>query len=444
MLISFSVENWKSFKEPAKLSLVGGSSARKGRGIPKVEIYDTSLLPLVALYGGNASGKSNFTNALNFAQELVVNGTEPEERINCEPFLLDNVTENLPSKFEFQLLIDETIYNYAFAVNQDSVLTETLYKYNSDRSPILQFERNGQTFEFGSNLDQEVLKNVEKTTRESQLVLRNATYLDIDFFKPVYDWFKNSLQVISPSSEFVAIHKLMDRDNLLAKRVNKTLFSLDTGIIGLTNKEFEVPSDFIDSLITRKVISKDDLKQSTLTVEIGPGKNKFSLKIQDGKAVASSLVSQHRKPTGEIVDFDLRKESEGTKRLINLIPALFELTQDSNSNVLVIDELDRSLHSHLTKNLVEAYLNTCDEKSRTQLIFTSHDLSLISDLPICNDEVCVTDRDIDGVTRIFSIGDYEGIKDDDDIVKLYKMGMFRGIPNILFENTEKKPFDKCI
>ena len=159
------------------------------------------------------------------------------------------------------------------------------------------------------------------------------------------------------------------------------------------------------------------MKQSTLTVEIGPGENKYSLKIQDGKAVASSLVSQHRKPSGEIVDFDLQKESEGTKRLINLIPVFFELTQDSNSSVLVIDELDRSLHSHLTKNLIEAYLNTCNENSRTQLVFTTHDLSLISDLPICNDEVCVTDRDIDGITRILSIGDYEGIKEDDDIVK---------------------------
>ena len=143
-----------------------------------------------------------------------------------------------------------------FQLTDFQFLNETLYKYSSDRTPILQFERSGQEFEFGKEFDKEILKNVERTTRKGQLVLRNATYLDIDFFKPVYDWFKNSLQVISPSSEFNAIHKLMDSDNLLAKRVNKTLFALDTGIIGLTTKKFEVPPGFIDSLISKKVISK--------------------------------------------------------------------------------------------------------------------------------------------------------------------------------------------
>ena len=444
MLINFALENWKSFKEPARLSLVEGKCPRKGREIPKIKHYNSGVLPLASIYGGNASGKSNFVEAIEFAQNLIVNGTDSDGKINSEPFLLDNSSENQPSKFEFTLLIDEIIYNYSFSVTQSTVINETLYKYSEDKTPIIQFERNGQEFKFGREFDKKILRNVTKTTRKGQLMLRNATYLDINYFSSINDWFKNALQVISPSSEFITIHKLLDSESSLAKRVNKTLFSLDTGIIGLSKNEFELPSDLVDSLISRKVISKDDLNQSSHTVEFSPGEVKFSLNIKDGKVVASSLVTQHRKPTGEIVDFDIRKESEGTKRLIDLIPALFDLTQNSTSSVLVIDELDRSLHSYLTKNLIESYLKTCNQNSRTQLIFTTHDLSLISSLPICNDEICVTDRDIDGITRIISIGDFKEIKKDDDILKLYQKGLVGGIPNILFENTVKKPFDKVV
>ena len=152
------------------------------------------------------------------------------------------------------------------------------------------------------------------------------------------------------------------------------------------------------------------------------------------------MATQHSTQNGEVTDFDIDEESDGTKRLIELLPAFFELIQSSNLKVLMIDEIDRSLHSRLTKNVIERYLEICNHNTRTQLIFTTHDQSLVSDLPICNDEICLTDRDIDGITRLISIGDYKDIREDDNIYRLYKEGLLGGIPNILFECMSDNPF----
>ena len=440
MLISFALENWKSFKDPVKMCLIEGNCPRKGRIIPKIKQYNSGLLPIASIYGGNATGKSNLVDALHFAQNLVLDGMKVKSEINTKPFKLDDISNSLPCNFKFELLIDEILYSYMFSICRNRIENESLHKIPNQQDPILQFERSKQDFKFGKEFKTETIKNVSLTTREQQLFLCHCAYFNIDSFRPVYEWFSQSLLVIGPSSEFVAIDALMDISSPLIKRINSTLFQLDTGVISI-NKQ-ELSTEYLEALIANKIISKSELMdKGILYVDLPDGK--VSVKLEDGEIIGNKLVTQHRKESGKLMDFNFNEESDGTKRLIELIPAFFGLTQNTKLEVLVIDELDRSLHSRLTKNLIEKYLETCDQDTRTQLIFTTHDQSLITELPLCNDEICLTDRDINGKSRFVSFADFQDIKENDNILEIYNMGIAGGIPKIIFENTAINPFDNA-
>ena len=439
MLVSFALENWKSFKDRAILSLADAHCPPKERVLPRVKKYNANLLPLASIYGGNASGKSNLIEAIYFAQDLVVNGMESKRGFESEPFLLDEESRSRPTKFEFVILVDETLYEYTFSIIGKRVQSESLSKIHRDSTQNFLFKRTGQSFEFGKKYKTKTLVELAETTLEQRLFLCQTSYFNFSQFQPVTDWFENSLLVIKPESKFVASHELVDTKNPLADRINKTLFMLDTGVIGINKRE--LPSDFVDSLIANEVISIDDLKAHDM-VNFGLGDRKFSAYIENNVVKAFGLVAQHRTITGQIANFDFSQESDGTIRLIDLIPAFFNLTQSNSTYVLVVDELDRSLHSFLTKSLIKSYLELCNQDSRMQLIYSTHDTSLIEELPIRSDEICVTDRDMDGITRIVSIGDFKDIKPDDNILNLYKKGRVGGIPSILFKNTAINPFEK--
>ena len=260
---------------------------------------------------------------------------------------------------------------------------------------------------------------------------------EIEPYKSVFDWFANSLLLIGPESEIDIVRELAENEDPLIQQINNMLFMLDTGVIGINMKQFS--TELVSELISNKFISEEDLKQDAVH-SLNFANQKVFLKVCKGEVVIYKLTAQHSTQTGEVTDFEISEESEGTKRLFELLPALFKLIQDSKINVLMIDELDRSLHSRLTKNVIERYLEVCNHNSRTQLIFTTYDQSLVAELPICNDEICLTDRDIDGITRLISVGDYKDIGEDENILDLYKEGLLGGTPNILFECMAENPF----
>ena len=438
MLVSFALENWMSFKDPIKLSLVESDCSRKDRIIPKIGQYNSGLLPIIAIYGGNASGKSNLVKALQFTQNLVIHGMLSNTEINAKPFKLNETSMSQPCNFNFQLLIDEILYDYAFSVCRDGIRSESLYKIPAKSDPFLQFEREKQEFKFGEEFNTDSIKNVASTTSERQLFLCHSTFFNLDCFRHVYDWFDHSLLVVGSNSELVAIDSLLDSESPLIKRINNTLFQLDTGVISI-NKQ-ALSTEYLNALLANEIISISKLmEKKIISADLPDGK--ISVRLNDDELIGHRLITQHRMDSGQLTDFNFNDESDGTKRLIELIPAFFGLTQKTKLEVLVIDELDRSLHSRLTKNLIEKYLDNCDVNSRTQLIFTTHDQSLISELSLCNDEVCLTDRDNSGKSNLVAFSDFKDMNSDGDIQEIYNMGIAGGLPKIIFENTKINPFD---
>ena len=438
MIVDFTIKNWLSFKEETKFSFVARKCIENNRKIPLVSKYGIKLLPISALYGGNAGGKTNFVKAFRFAQNLVVNGTLTGDRIPVIPFLLDKKSPKQPSDFKFTLLIDEIFYEYQFSVNQINVLQESLKIINPDNSEKTLFSRDLQEINLSKNFDLDSIKVIRDITSEGQLFLNNTAHFDLKLFQPVYNWFKNSLRIITPDSVFPNLLQKFDENNLLFDNLNEALDYFDTGISGIANHNLK--PETIDTLMQSEDIVKnfqfDGTSNNSELLKRG-----ILLRTNNNKQVtASRLVAKHHIPTGETIEFNLNQESEGSRRLIDLLPSFFDLTTNANLSVLIIDEIDRSLHSILTKSLIKAYLETTNENTRNQLLFTTHDLSLLNPKILRRDETWVTERNIEGITKMFSFGDYKDVPLKKNIFNLYESGVLGGIPHIPYRSPALNPF----
>ena len=160
--------------------------------------------------------------------------------------------------------------------------------------------------------------------------------------------------------------------------------------------------------------------------------NELFVFSREGEEVkVHKLVTMHKGQDGEDVRFEIRQESDGSQRMIDLMPAFLKLTETNANKVFVVDEIDRSLHSVLTRSLLEMYLNTCSTETRKQLLFTTHDVTLMDQNLLRRDEMWITERSQEGESSLISICEYKGVRNDNNLRGSYLKGRFGGIPNIL-------------
>jgi len=430
MIISFSLENWMSFRDLATFSMTASRERQHGERVPKLGKFQTRVLPIAAIYGGNASGKTNLFKALNFARNLVLKGTQPEAVIPVEPFRLDGKEGNRPSRFRFELLIDEIIYEFSFSVTFKEVLEERLVKVTSTSETVLYERRNGRP-NFDSSLDNDqFLHFAFQGTRDNQLFLTNSVSQKVEAFRPIYDWFKDTLRLIAPDSRFAPFEQFLDEDHPLYATMNKMLPQLDTGISHLGGEEIPFENLQIPESEKAKV---EQLLQEGKTVRLvtQPINERYVVTRKGDKLEAKKLVSFHTKADGNMAKFEIRQESDGSQRVIDLLPAFLELGAKCSKKVFVIDEVDRSLHTLLTRRLLEVYLAGCSPETRSQMFITTHDVLLMDQNLLRRDEMWVTERDSTGASTLIPFSDYRDVRYDKDIRKSYLQGRLGGIPKLL-------------
>lgn len=433
MIISFSVENWMSFRDSVTLSMVASRERQHRDRLPKLGKYNTRVLPVAAIYGGNASGKTNFFKALNFAKTLVVKGTQPDSHLAVEGFCLDNTSIDKPSRFAFELLIDETIYEFAFSVNRKAILDEKLVVITSTSERVL-YSRRGNKIDFDKALKKDqFLQFAFKGTRDNQLFLTNAVSQKVNNFRPVYDWFNDTLNLIAPDSRFGLFELFLDDGHPLYAAMNEMLPQLDTGIAHLGGEN--IPFENIPLPEPMKMTLQEDVKEG-MTVRLMSDKNeRFVVTRKNGELFAKKLVTYHPKSDGTEAIFEIRQESDGTQRVIDLLPAFLELAAPGSKKVFVIDEVDRSLHTVLTRRLLEAYLTSCSADTRSQLLLTTHDVLLMDQQLLRRDEMWVAERKPTGASTLVSFAEYKDVRYDKDIRKSYLQGRLGGIPRILLSSN---------
>ncbi|MCX6345719.1 MAG: ATP-binding protein [Armatimonadetes bacterium] len=431
MLISFSIENWMSFRDKVSFSMIASRERQHGQRVPRLTKYKTGVLPVAAIYGGNASGKTNLFKALYFVQDLVVKGTHPNSLILVEPFRLDAKMADQPTRVAIELLIDEIIYEFSFAVTRKAVLEEKLTRITSAGEIVL-YDRHDGKPNFAKSLknNAELLGFAFQGTRENQLFLTNSVSQNVKVFEPVYKWFAEKLELVAPNTRFGPYHQLLKQGHPLAITINELLPQLDTGITHLGGEE--IPFDSLTCPESMKVRLREEVKEGvTVALRADPMNERFVISRKNGELVVQKLVAFHPKQDGNEVKFEIQEESDGSQRIIDLLPAFLKISERNSDNVYVIDELDRSLHTLLTRQLLEAYLSNCSHTSRSQLLFTTHDVLLMDQQLLRRDEMWVTERDSTGNTSLLSFSDYKDVRYDKDIRKSYLQGRLGGIPRLL-------------
>jgi hypothetical protein len=439
MLVQFSVENFLSFKEEVTFSMLAAKKGNHADHIVKEGEGKMPLLHTAAIYGANASGKSNLVTAIAFARELIVRGTRSGQMISVTPFKLDEDCLKKTSAFEFVIKTGRVIYTYGFKLNSKKVLEEWLFAKPAKRD-VRYFERvtSGKDkvrVEFGPSFiskgakGKQFLEFVAQGTRPNQLFLTEAIERNVKELKSLMDWFRDVLVVIPAGAKHLALELTIHKDESFTKFLGDFLATAGTGVQGIATEE--EPLDFDKHFPD----IPDDIREDVVSVGEGAG---LALRTPDGEhynivrgkqgqPMLVLLKTQHRTKDGRLTSFDVREESDGTQRLMHLAPALYSLR--TSETVLIIDELDRRLHPLMSKMFLEAVIGSKDANQTWQFIFTTHDTNLLDIDLLRRDEIWFVEKDDFGASHMYSLAEFK-IRPDLKIQKGYLNGRFGAIPFI--------------
>lgn len=411
MLVEFRVKNFRSLRDEQVLSLV----ASRDKTLADTHTVETGLsavprvLRSAVIYGANASGKSNLVRALQYMREVVRQsaGLPPDHTFTVQPFRLDADSEREPIQFEATFILEGIRYQYGFAMTQQRVVAEHLLVYKAFK-PQRWFERRfdegtgKDTYSFGAGLKGS--RSVwERATRPNALFLSVAVQLNSEVLRPVFDWFAGGLVVFNehaPVNPKFTIQTLQQPGG--RRQIRDFLAAADISIADI-------------EVITRK----------------GPGQFVQFDALGGVREVHTQEVEEHELRFAHVTDrgrasFGLTDESGGTRILLFLAGPLLDILRTGRT--LVVDELDTSLHTLLVRELVRLFHRPEVNTGGAQLIFTTHDTSLL-DAPelFRRDQVWLVEKDVHQASALVALSEFSPRKHE-ALERGYLMGRYGGIP----------------
>ena len=417
MLLEFSVGNFLSFKEIKTLNLVAASiSDYKDSNVINTERH--SLIKGAVIYGANASGKSNFIRAMSTMKRIVMSFNQPSTKIlNVTPFLLSTETEKAASHFEVLFQILNIRYRYGFEVTNKEITAEWLYEAKKNAEKLL-FIREGDDIEISALYKEG--ENLEEKTRKNALFLSVVDQFNGPIAKRIMKWFDNFITISGLSHEdYEMVTFKMLENAKTAMPLIEFYRNLDLGFdsLKISKKEFdpkEIPQETPEALV--KLLVKD--LEGAFKFSITTLHKKFD---KDNKFVKNE-------------EFDMRsQESAGTNKVFNISGPVFDVLQDGG--VLIIDELDSSLHPLLTLAITKLFNSEIENKKNAQLIFSTHDTNLFSYGKYRRDQIYFVEKDSYGASDLYSLVEYKEengkkIRNDRSFESDYIQGRYGAIPYI--------------
>lgn len=439
MLLNFEVENWMSYRDGAAFSTTGSLERQHMETLAKIPGFRSKkALPVVAVYGGNASGKTGLFKAIAALKVMVTQDPGVNGILPIEPFMLEDGATLRPTTFDITFLAGKNVYRLVVEATVDGVSYESLeivkekgaidvYERDMEKKPVFSFN---ETF----FADLAHVNYVAKSTRGNQLFLGRAMADNVTELADPFLWFANVLELVGVGSDAWAFATALEKREGFLEFAGETLARLDTGISRLEGQQVGMDSLPPDAELRRHI---NELGQNeAVTVVINQingdyGFEMFTARSVNGKPDIQRLSTVHIGPDGAEHKFSLSMESSGTQRLMVLLPMLFDLSGlggQVGSKVYVVDELDRCLHTMLTRKLLEDFLETCGPDTRKQMLFTTHDLLLMDQSLMRRDEMYISQRDVHGCSELVGLSEFEGIRFDKDLIRSYLDGRFGGIP----------------
>lgn len=426
MLIGFSVGNYRSFKDVVTFSMVASPITGEEQQLDENNTFKVneqlSLLKSGAIYGANASGKSNLVAAINFMNRFVLNSsreTQISDFIPIDPFRLSTETENEPSFFEIVFKLDKKnnnkIYRYGFEVNKTRVISEWLF-YRQKTREINIFERNLDDFVLGKSFKEEG-KGITDKTRNNALFLSVVAQFNGKTASDILMWFRN-LNVISGLNDLIYRNYTVSsfESNQHKKDILQLVKKLDLGIEDIRIEKTPLTEELLPSFFSEEV-------KKTL---LGASGNQLNV-----KTVHQKYDSEGKPIALEVFDIE-DNESEGTQKLFSLAGPLLETLK--NGEILVIDELDARFHPLITSAIIKLFNCLETNPKNAQLVFTTHDTNLlrrnIFDISVLRrDQIWFTEKDNQGATTLYSLVEYK-VGKNAAFEKDYLIGKYGAIPFI--------------
>ena len=428
MLIRFRARNFRSLKEEQELSLVASSLKDSPEAVTQVEGLDLGLVRVAAIYGANASGKSNVIKALAYMSSAVQNSQRqwaPEGPIPREPFLLDPQSKLDPSSFEADLLLDGVRFHYGFTLNDREISEEWLNAYPTGKRPMkrqMWFKRAGKIFTFGKKLEGDN-RAIERLTRPNSLFLSAAAQNNHETLLPIYKWFAEHLTHVPKERGYLRlITAKMCQDEILKSSVLSMLRVADLGVVGLDVRE----EDLILSIPEGGHPAGRTFKQ-----EADDAMRKLFAKLkEEGRTISEKkqvLALIHKGSAKVGVSLGEGNESEGTLAFFGLLgPALRAI---ESGGTVCVDELDASLHPLLALEVVRLFNDPKPNPRGAQIIFTTHDTNILDRASLRRDQIWFTEKDAEGGTHLYPLTDFKPRKNE-NLERGYLQGRYGAVPFI--------------
>ncbi|OBQ20908.1 MAG: hypothetical protein AN488_11715 [Anabaena sp. WA113] len=430
MLVEFSVENYRSIQEKQTLSMVAADNETMldSNTFPVPNNDDLRLVTSAAIYGSNASGKSNLLKAIQVLKNLVIKSAsrmQIGDKLPVEPFKLNSETAKKPSSFEVIFILDDIRYEYGVSLNRERVFEEWLIAYRNEVQENWfsreylpdnpKFEPNeGYKWSFGKGLKGEK-KRIQRFVRSNSLFISHAAQNNHPQLKEVFDFFQDEINMISLTEgqlrEFDFTIKMCEENHNFREQIVNLLSEAD---IGISDIRFESePMDDNIKLVVQNLFSE----------EFEVRKNANNLLEID----FMNVITIHKmNDSNSEIELEIEDESAGTKRLFYIAGYLLFVLECGE--LLIIDELDRSLHPVLSKALLKMFNNPEINKNNAQLIFTTHDTTLLDGEIFRPDQIWFTEKD-NSMTKLYSLFDFRP-RENESLQKGYLLGRYGAIPFI--------------
>jgi len=426
MLIEFSIGNFRSFRDKVTFSMVAAALKSKDPRVDDNNVFtlegQPALLTSAAVYGANASGKSNLIKAIGFMRNFVLNSTKETQAvgaIGAEPFALNTETAGKPSHFEIVFVADGIRYRYGFEATSERVVSEWLFHVPTKVEARL-FERTQDEFHLSGVFKEG--KGIQEKTRPNTLFLSAVAQWNGEISQKIVTWFRQ-LGVASGLQD--TMMRVYTMENLVngdyRERIIAMIRSMDLAIEKVSVEKKPMPE--IPPSMPEKI------------------KEAFRLLMEEQGDINMGVITAHRRfdadgNRADLVPFDMEEqESDGTQKLIAMSGPIVRALQEGR--VLIVDELDARLHPLMTCGLVKFFNSRETNPRHAQLIFTTHDTNLLDKEMFRRDQIWFTEKDRQGATDLYSLAEFKiktasqsksAVRNDASFEKDYIAGRYGAIP----------------
>ncbi len=416
MLLQFSVNNFRSIKDTVVFSM---ATASKDSGNSfKFRKYE--LLTSAVLYGANASGKSNILQAMTFMRRVVLNKIkviQSTDTLPHDPFRLNTSTQNASSTFEIVCFIGDVKFRYGFEADETTVYSEWLYADEKGSEAKL-FYRDIEDEEYVNPVFKEGYIFFDKKASKiniskNQLFIWKCDQNDGSISKSILNWF-NNFNLIDGLDHTGYSNYTMKKmeDSKFKNEIVKLVKTADIGIDDIALQEEEVSTDFFEKMPLPEELKKQIVGDGGL---IQVSVNTYHTKYDENNSAVGK----------EIFELD-DEESLGTRKFFKMSAPILNTIEEGK--VLIIDELDASLHPLLTMHLIRLFNDKNINTKNAQLIFATHDTNLLKPHIFRRDQIWFTEKDKYGSTHLYSLAEFKNVRQKEDFEKQYIQGKYGAVP----------------